>query len=73
MGGKVGKLEVVLGNKYEGADWSEAEAIDKAIQQQNPNEHIAVKSVEFDKESALWRIEFKELPDGDVYQVKVNE
>lgn len=73
MGGKVGKLEVVPGNKHEGADWSEAEAIDIAIQQQKPNEHIAVKSIEFDKELAFWKIEFKELPDGDVYQVQVQE
>ena len=43
MGGKVGKLEVVLGNKHEGADWSEAQAIAKAIEYQKPKEHIAVK------------------------------
>lgn len=73
MGGTVGKLEVVSGTEHEGANWSEAEVIAKAIEKQSQREHIAVRSVDFDRDSALWKIGFKELPDGDVYQIELSE
>lgn len=73
LGGKVGKLEVVPPTTYDGAKLSEAEAINQAIQQQKPTEHIAVRSVTFDMELKMWKIDFKEIPDGDVYQVEFEE
>ncbi|MFC5465353.1 YobA family protein [Lederbergia graminis] len=72
MQGKISKLEVVESSKPDGAKMTEEQALRKIIKAQ-PTKQMAVRNIYFDNTKNIWKVEFKELPDGDVITIEIKD
>ena len=69
------KIEVIQGQKPDGAKLSESEALYKALTSSeiNTDFFLIAKSVEYDKESHEWNIQLKEIQGDKVYDIIVED
>lgn len=70
MQGKVGHLEIMPDTKPEGANFTQAEALRKSLQDQ---QNVLVTSINFKKSKGLWLVKFRDLHEDNEWQIEVND
>lgn len=70
MQATIGKIDIIPSPKPEGANLTEAGALRQAIEDQV---NIAVKSIKYDQKLDLWKIEFKDIHEDNVWGIEVKD
>jgi len=68
-------IKVITGEKPEGAQLTEAEAINMALTSEKVNSEtlLVVKSVEYDEQSHAWNVRLKEIHGDKVYDIEIED
>lgn len=72
---EVKHIEVVIGQKMDGANLTEAEVLYKAIKSDKVdiNQLLIVKSIGFDKQTASWKVELKENWTDKIIEIQIED
>lgn len=70
MIGTVGQIEIVPDSKPEGAILTAAEGLKEALKVQK---NVVVTSINFNEETSIWLIQFRDLHEDNTWQVEVKD
>lgn len=71
MQAKAGKVEIVNIANPDGADMTQSEVIQQAIEEVDRT--VAIRNIKFDKEADIWKLELREIIDESVFEVEISD
>jgi len=72
---EVKHIEVIASQKPDGADLTESEVLSKALKSKevNAGETIVAKSISYDAEADVWKVEMKEVMGEKIYNLQIED